>query len=193
VQLLEHFDGVVALDDGGPGAPALAARLRADGIDPVVVDLGKPQDWGARFAGVLGPGRGGRSTGVVVLAPVQEHDGELWRPQDRLVERLECTPWHLAWLGHGDGIAGDCTGLRPEFIACETTPAELSAIALRGAVLEGVLPLMPERSTDGPLSPTEWLTIAAWLSQCVVAEPRTLFAWPPLARPAGSQPTTASA
>jgi hypothetical protein len=77
--------------------------------------------------------------------------------------------------------------LRPDLIVCDAVPALLGAIAVRWATLRSVLELMPDRAVDGPLSPTEWLTILSWLVQPPVCPSRPLFAWPPLLRPAGPE------
>jgi hypothetical protein len=183
MRMLDHFDRVVALDDGSQEAKALLRRLVHAGCPPIVVDLAAPRGWRAGLESAPFADRHERSTGTLLLAPFRGDDREFWRPQDRMIERLETEDWGIAFLGHGDGAGCVRTGLRPDFIGCDAIPGDLSAIALRAPILDDLAALMPERAVDGPLTPADWLTIAAWLSEPLRQSSRALFAWPALMRP----------
>lgn len=182
MRILEYFDTVIALDDGRDDVHALCARLVAADCAPIVVDLTAPEGWRARLAPLLAGPRLSRVTGVLVLSPAPGADRELWKSQDRMVERLECKDWEIAFLGHQDGANCVPDDLRPDLIECDAVPSGLSAIALRWRTLDSVIALMPDRATDGPLSPTDWLTIASWIAHPLPRSSRPLFAWPPLLR-----------
>jgi hypothetical protein len=183
MRILEHFDRVIVLADGSDAAPALCARLLAANCVPDVVDLSAPEGWRAGFAPLLAQPRSIRATGVLLLSPAPGNDGELWRSQDRMVERLENQRWELAYLGHRDGAAQAPEGLNPGFIECDAVPDGVSAIALPWRMLDAVIGLMPDCTVDGPLSPADWLTMFSWLAQPLLRSSRALFAWPPLLSP----------
>lgn len=183
MRILEHFDGVIALDDGSDDVHALCARLVAADCAPVVVDLTAREGWRARLAPLLARPRHRRATGVLILSPAPSADRELWKSQDRMVERLECSDWEIAFLGHRDGAGCVPDDLRPELIECDAVPSGLAAIALRWRTLDSVVELMPDRAIDGPFSAVDWLTIVSWIAQPLLRSSRPLFAWPPLLRP----------
>jgi len=124
-----------------------------------------------------------RATGVMLLSPAPGADRELWKSQDRMIERLECKDWEIAFLGHQEGAGCVPDDLRPDFIECDSVPSGLSAIALRWQTLDSVVELMPDHAIDGPLSAADWLTIFSWIAQSLLRSSRPLFAWPPLLRP----------
>jgi hypothetical protein len=183
MRILEHFDRIVVLDDGSREAGALVSRLVGTGCRPIVVDLAAPQAWRAGLAPAPRADRRRRSTGTLLLAPLQRDDRELWCPQDRMIERLDSENWGIVFLGHGDGARCARDGVRPGLVDRASIPAGLCAIALPDPVLDELAELMPERALDGPLTPTDWLTIAAWLSEPLRQSSRALFAWPALTRP----------
>ncbi len=193
MRILEHVDRVIVLDDGSEAARALCGRLAAAGSSPAAIDLASREGWRSRMYPLLETARLPAATGVLVLAPAAGDDRELWRSQDRMIERLEWRRWEIAFLGHGDGADRVPADLRPDLIECDAVPAGLSAIALRWATLRSAVELMPDRAVDGPLAPTEWLTILAWLVQPPVCSSRPLFAWPPLLRPGGPERAPAGA
>jgi hypothetical protein len=182
MRILEHFDTVIVIDDGRGDVQALCARLVAAHCRPVVVDLAAPEGWRARLAPLLARPCLVRATGVLVLSPALAADRELWKSQDRMVERLECNDWEIAFLGHQDGTGCFPDDMRPELIECDAVPSGLSAIALRWRTLDSVVELMPDRAIDGPLSAFDWLTIFSWIAQPLLRSSRPLFAWPPLLR-----------
>jgi hypothetical protein len=185
MRLPEHFDAVVVLDDGSDDQLGLCSRLKEAGCTPAVVNLAAPEGWRPRLAALLAEPRRARPTGVLVLSPAPGVDHALWRSQDRLVERLEFEEWEIAFLGHLEGARCIPDDLRPELIECDTVPFGLSAVALRWQTLDSVIPLMPDHGIDGPLSPSDWLTIFSWIAHPLLRSSRPLFAWPPLhAQPA---------
>ena len=180
MRIAEHFDAVVVLDDGSDDVRALCSRLNEAGCAPVVVDLALPEGWRPRLAALLAEPRRARPTGVLMLSPAPCADRELWKPQDRLVERLEFEDWEIAFLGHLEGAHCIPDDVCPELIECDAVPSGLSAIALRWRTLDSVVELMPDHGIDGPLSPSEWLTIFSWIAHPLLRSSRPLFAWPPL-------------
>lgn len=182
MRILEHFDTVIALDDGSGDVHALCARLAAADCAPVVVDLAAPEGWRSRLAPLIARPRLAPGTGVLVLSPAPGADRELWKSQDRLIERLECRDWEIAFLGHQEGAGCVPDDQRPDLIECDSVPSGLSAIAMRWRTLKSVVELMPDRAVDGPFSPTDWLTISAWIAHPLSRSSRPLFAWPPLLR-----------
>ncbi|MDH5209598.1 MAG: hypothetical protein OEW34_13225 [Burkholderiaceae bacterium] len=187
MRIVEHFDTVIALDDGSGEVHALCARLSEAGCAPVVVDLAAPEGWRPRLATLLAQPRRARPTGVLLLSPAPGVDRELWKAQDRLVERLEFEEWEIAFLGHMEGAHCIPADLRPDLIECDTVPLGLSAVALRWRTLDSVIALMPDHGIGGPLSPSDWLTIFSWIAHPLLRSSRPLFAWPPLLH---SQPAT---
>ena len=180
MRIVEHFDAVVVLGDAGARTATLVARLRAASCTPIEVDLAAPGGWRQRLAAVLEQDRGGRAAGVLLLAEPPGDDRQLWRSQDRLIEHLEARHWDIAFLGHGEGGDGASEQMPPDLVACDRIPRFLNAIALRARMLRKIVTLMPDRAVDRPLSPTDFLAIAARIAQSMLRASRPLLAWPPL-------------
>jgi hypothetical protein len=119
---------------------------------------------------------------VLVLSPAPGADRQLWKSQDRLVERLESRDWEIAFLGHQDGAGCAPDDEPPDLIECDAVPSGLSAVAISWRTLKSVVDLMPDRAVDGPFSPTDWLTISSWIAHPLLQSSRPLYAWPPLLR-----------
>jgi hypothetical protein len=192
VRILEHLDAIVVLDDGTPEATALGSRLAAAGCAPVVVDLAAPEGWRPSLAPLVAQPRHARATGVLVLSPVPSVERDLWRSQDRLVEQLEWRDWEIAFLGHVAGTGCIRDDMRPDLFECDAVPPGLTAIALRWRTLDSAIELMPDAAIDGPLSPTDWLTIVAWIAHALPRAARPLFAWPPLLHAPAPSPGAAA-
>jgi hypothetical protein len=189
MRIPEHFDAVVVLDGGSDNVRALCSRLNEAGCAPVVVDLAASEGWRPRLAALLAEPRHARPTGVLVLSSAPGADREFWKSQDRLVERLEFEDWEIAFLGHLEGAHCIPCDLRPDLIECDAVPSGLSAIALRWRTLDSAVELMPDHAIDGPLSPSDWLTILSWIAHPMLRSSRPRFVWPPLlcSRPAAQQ------
>jgi hypothetical protein len=182
MRILEYLDAVAVLDDGSADVSAVAARLVAAGCAPVTVDLAAPGGWRAQLDPLLARPRRARATGVLVLSPSQGADRDLWVPQDRLVEQLECRDWDVAFLGHVAGAGCVPADERPGLVEWDGVPSGVSAIALRWRTFECAVELIPETAIDGPLSAVEWLTIVSWVAHSLSRASRPLFAWPPVLR-----------
>lgn len=178
MRVLDHFDRIVVLDDGTDDAGALARRLRDGGYPPIVVDIAASTGWNARFAAALGDATRAPGRGVLLLAPFRGDDRWLWESNDHMVERLEDARWGIAFLGHDEDVA--TTGPRPALVESTGIPRDIVALALPTSTLARVLERMPEHAKDGPLTPTEWLVIAAWLSEPLRQAQPALYAWPSL-------------
>jgi hypothetical protein len=179
--VFEHFAVTAVLDEAGPCADALASSIAAAGHPALLADLAGGS--GERpWYGQLQSWPGSQERGVLFMDAAVDRRGPLWSRHDHVVEHLESLDWEVAYLGHGErsndpGCPKERSGLQ----LCDSVPDGLCALALRGQTLRSVLNAMPSQAVTGSFTPTDWLTIAAWLGRDLFRRPRTWLAWPSMA------------
>lgn len=184
MQVAEFFDATVVVSADAASGIAMGRRLQHQGCRVWLMDLGAGGSWRQPLAEALAHARQRQAAGLLLVLAEPRHDAAFWRSQDRVVEHLASRPWDIVYLGHGAGERAPAADERPSLVHCDLPPEGVGAIALSCHLLQALLDTMPERATDGPLAPGDWLAIASWLAMGQVREASGWAAWPPLLRAA---------
>lgn len=183
MKLIDHARVIFVLESEPGSAGELCAQLEQQQAAVVLIHLHREREWRRNMQdGLIGLQYPGQGAEILVLAPQPFNDASFWRTQDGLVEALENRPTPVAVLSHGDGRQLAIDGEDRQLVLSDGVPSEPTAVLFDSRVFGRLIDLMPDCGIQGALSPTDWLTIALWLSRAVSGGTCCSMAWPAFAQ-----------
>ena len=183
MKLLDYTSVVFVLETEPGSATLLCAQLQARRAEPQCIKLSNRETWRDTMRQrLLHSSVTAGHLDALVLAPRPVDDERFWRTQDGLIEALETAHCPVAVLAHDDGLKAVQSDEPQRLLLTHGVPSEPTAVAFDSRVLYDLLDVMPTWGAAGALTPSDWLTMAVWMSRAVTGTTRCALTWPPFMR-----------
>lgn len=177
MRLIDYFDHTVVLGVREGGCAEFAMHLRGEGFDVQGVDLSHLGALKSVFpAGRVALQDPNRS--LLVLSANHVPVESFWMRHDAMVERLESTDWDILYIGHDSDRDADTDASTVGLLRTDAPPSGITAVAVRVGLFRQLIDELPEVGQCGAMSPSDWLTAAAWLIRPHVRRSKGYMVWP---------------